>query len=108
MTPVTVLPSQWADDGSLRLPAVISAPDFGQMLLAESGNRRLRARLEGSRSKTTVDFYVELPALRLGKHVRFEFDSGAAARAARVDGPGSLGKSAAGLVRCPTAKRPVG
>jgi hypothetical protein len=49
-TPVTVLPADWADDGSLRLPAVISAPDFGQMLLAERGNRRLKARLEGSRT----------------------------------------------------------
>ena len=35
VTPATVLPSQWDDDGSLRLPAVINAPDFGQMLLSE-------------------------------------------------------------------------
>ena len=67
VTPVTVLPSQWAEDGSLRLPAVISAPDFGQMLLADSRNRRLKARLEGSRSNKTVDFFVELPLLRPGE-----------------------------------------
>jgi hypothetical protein len=67
VTTVTVLPSQWTDDGSLRLPAVISAPDFGQMLLADRGNRRLKARLEGSRSHKTVDFFVELPALRPGE-----------------------------------------
>jgi hypothetical protein len=66
VTPVSVLPSQWADDGSLRLPAVINAPDFGQMLLADSGKRRLKARLEGSRSNKTVDFSVELPALGPG------------------------------------------
>ena len=41
VTPTTVLPSQWADDGSLRLPAVLSAPDFGQMVLAEAAGRRL-------------------------------------------------------------------
>ena len=67
VTPVTVLPSQWTDDGSLCLPAVISAPDFGQMLLADSGDHRLKARLEGSRSHKTVDFFVELPALRPGE-----------------------------------------
>jgi hypothetical protein len=67
VTPVTVLPSQWANDGSLRLPAVISAPDFGQMLLADSGRRRLKARLEGSRSNKTIDFVVELPALPSGE-----------------------------------------
>jgi hypothetical protein len=67
VTPVTVLPSHWADDGSLRLPAVISAPDFGQMLLADGAHRRLKVRLEGSRAKKTVDFVVELPALRAGE-----------------------------------------
>jgi hypothetical protein len=61
VTPTTVLPSQWADDGSLRLPAIISAPDFGQMLLADVAGRRLTARLEGSRSKKTVDFFVQIP-----------------------------------------------
>jgi hypothetical protein len=34
--------------------------------LADSSNRRLKARLEGSRSNKTVDFFVELPALRPG------------------------------------------
>ena len=67
VTPVTVLPGHWADDGSLRLPAVISAPDFGQMLLAAHGQRRLKGRLEGSRAKKTVDFFVELPALQVGE-----------------------------------------
>ncbi|MHB8866133.1 MAG: alpha-L-rhamnosidase-related protein [Pirellulaceae bacterium] len=60
VTPTTVLPSQWADDGTLRLPAILSAPDFGQMLLAESQGRRLSGRLEGSRTEKTVDFVVEV------------------------------------------------
>ena len=67
VTPTTVLPSQWDDDGSLRLPAVINAPDFGQMLVSESGGRRLTARLEGSRADKTVDFVVELPPLKSGE-----------------------------------------
>ncbi|MHB0959557.1 MAG: alpha-L-rhamnosidase-related protein [Pirellulaceae bacterium] len=60
VTPTTVLPSQWADDGTLRLPAILSAPDFGQMVLAESQGRRLSGRLEGSRTEKTVDFVVEV------------------------------------------------
>ena len=67
VTPTTVLPSQWDDDGSLRLPAVINAPDFGQMLLSESGGQRLKARLEGSRADKTVDLVVELPPLKSGE-----------------------------------------
>ncbi len=61
ITPTTVLPSQWAEDGVMSLPAVISAPDFGQLLLADSQGRRLPARLVGSRSDKTVDLCVELP-----------------------------------------------
>ncbi len=67
ITPTTVLPSQWADDGSLRLPALISAPDFGQMVLADAAGRHLSARLEGSRAKKTVDLILELPILRSGE-----------------------------------------
>ena len=37
------------------------------MLLADSGNRRLKARLEGSRSHKTIDFVVELPTLPSGE-----------------------------------------
>ena len=72
VTPTTVLPSEWDEDGSLRLPAVISAPDFGQMLLAESAQRPLKARLEGNREQHTVEFIVELPALAAGETCRLE------------------------------------
>ena len=37
VTSTTVLPADWRDDGTFRLPAVINAPDFGPMLLAISG-----------------------------------------------------------------------
>ena len=60
VTPTTVLPSEWADDGTLQLPAVVSAPDFGQMLLVDSESRHLPGRLEGSRTEKTVDFVVEI------------------------------------------------
>ena len=34
VTPTTVLPGTWNQDGHLLLPAIISAPDFGQWLLS--------------------------------------------------------------------------
>lgn len=61
VTPTTVVPSEWAEDGSIRLPVVVSAPDFGQMLLADEAGRRLVGRLEGSRSEKWVRLAVEVP-----------------------------------------------
>ena len=63
VTPVTIIPSQITDAGSMRLPAVINAPDYGQMLLAEEKGQHLKAYLEGSRDDKSVDFLVELPPL---------------------------------------------
>lgn len=60
VTPTTVLPSEWADDGTLRLPVIVSSPDFGQMLLADSEARHLPGRLEGSRTEKQVDFVIEV------------------------------------------------
>ena len=67
VTPTTVLPAEWTEDGNCRLPAVVNAPDFGQMLLTESGGQHGKARLEGSRTEKWVDFLVELPPLRSGE-----------------------------------------
>ncbi len=67
VTPTTVLPGAWNQDGSLRLPAIISAPDFGQWLLSCKDRPALKGRLEGSRAKHTVDFILELPVLREGQ-----------------------------------------
>ena len=69
MAATTLLPASWQADGSLRLPAVISAPDFGQMLLTGTPRERLRGRLRGSREKHTVDFVLELPLPRSGETI---------------------------------------
>jgi hypothetical protein len=69
VTPTTVLPSVWNEDGTLSLPAVINAPDFGQMLLAEAGGQRLKARLEGSRAEKIVDLIVELPLSKANQSI---------------------------------------
>ena len=63
VTPTTVLPADWHDDGSFELPLVISAPDFGQMLLRVSPASKIRGRLEGSRDNHFVDLILELPQL---------------------------------------------
>jgi len=63
VTPTTVLPADWHDDGSFELPLVISAPDFGQMLLGVAPASNIRGRLEGSRDNHIVDLILELPQL---------------------------------------------
>jgi hypothetical protein len=65
VTPTSILPQTWCDDGHGTLPAVISSPDFGQMLLDES-HPGVKARLEGNRDKQTVDLILELPRVRTG------------------------------------------
>jgi len=58
----TVLAADWTDEGKLRLPAIISAPDLGQMYVASPDRPKLEGRLEGSRDEQWVDFVLELPA----------------------------------------------
>jgi hypothetical protein len=67
VTPTTILPQTWCDEGCAKLPAVISSPDFGQMLLEDPAHPGLKARLEGSREKHTVDLILELPGVGSGE-----------------------------------------
>ena len=61
VTPVTAIPSDWREDGTLQLPAVISAPDFGQMVLDSPSRVGAEVRLEGSRKDHTVDLVLRFP-----------------------------------------------
>jgi Bacterial alpha-L-rhamnosidase 6 hairpin glycosidase domain len=70
----TLLPSSWDADGYLHLPAVVSAPDFGQMLLTAAPRASLRGRLVGSRANHTVDFTLELPIPRSGETISLSLD----------------------------------
>jgi len=67
VTSTTVLPAEWLEDGTFRLPAVVNAPDWGPMLLTEAkGASRVQpivGRLEGSRSGKTVDLTLDLPSI---------------------------------------------
>lgn len=78
VTPVTAISSVWNDDGSFRLPAIVSAPDFGQMLLtgkSSAPDRKLitKARLDGSRAAKTVNLVLELTAPQSGASDTLEF-----------------------------------
>jgi hypothetical protein len=66
ITPTTILPQTWSADGHGILPAVISAPDFGQILLGDTKSG-ITARLEGNRDQHTVDLILELPGVARGE-----------------------------------------
>ena len=66
VTPTTVLPAGWDDQGALCLPAVISAPDYGQMLLCMEDGVKVSGRLIGSRKEKSVDLILALPLHKAG------------------------------------------
>ena len=72
VTPATAL-GAWSDDGAFELPAVINAPDFGPLLVRETGGRQVRGRLEGSREKKTADIILDLPGIAAGQPVSLNF-----------------------------------
>ncbi len=72
VTATTVLAGQWLMDGSLKLPAILSAPDFGQMLLSCDKQIGYRARFEGDRARQTLDLVLELPWLLVGDQYQFD------------------------------------
>jgi hypothetical protein len=78
VTPVTAISSVWDHDGNFYLPALVSAPDFGQMLLSgkstDPGRKPIRkARLIGSRAAKTVDLVLELAPPGAGTSDTLEF-----------------------------------
>ncbi|MFZ4396775.1 MAG: hypothetical protein ACOYOU_14265 [Kiritimatiellia bacterium] len=71
VTPTTALSGDWSPDGSFRLPAIVSAPDFGQMLLASKSTAvdRQTVRkvgLEGSRKDKVVNLVLDLTPPQAG------------------------------------------
>lgn len=72
VTPTTIISQQWVPGGSATAPIVISAPDFGQVLL-NSSIAETSARFEGSRSGLTSDLVVELPQITRGQRYDLSF-----------------------------------
>jgi hypothetical protein len=71
VTPTTVLPALWRDDGEFESPLVVSAPDFGQMLITTWPRGFALGRLEGSRTKKIVNLVLELPGIYSGGKYTF-------------------------------------
>lgn len=83
----TALASRWAMDGTLRLPAVISAPDFGQLLLScaaeepkdpwsvayDDRDTQVKGRLEGNRRQVTMDLVLSWPRFLAGAKYTLAF-----------------------------------
>ncbi|MDD2764950.1 MAG: hypothetical protein PHE83_13360 [Opitutaceae bacterium] len=70
----TLIPQVWDDEGNLHLPAIISAPDFGQMLLRAAPEADLKGRLTGGRANHTVDFTLELPVPQSGTAITLSLE----------------------------------
>jgi hypothetical protein len=60
VTPTTLIASGMGADDSLQLPGIISAPDFGCMVIR--ADKPLTATLEGNRDTGRVDLKIAVPA----------------------------------------------
>jgi hypothetical protein len=72
VTATTLLPAQWLDDGRTLLPALVHAPDWGQLLLASDLDTTI-ARLEGNYDERVVDLVIELGHLASGECRQLSF-----------------------------------
>lgn len=63
ITPVTLVPNIRQQDGTWELPGILSAPDFGQMLMTLNYGGRVKGSLQGSRKHGTTDLVLELPVV---------------------------------------------
>ncbi|MCC6695068.1 MAG: hypothetical protein IT365_05510 [Candidatus Hydrogenedentes bacterium] len=54
-----IISNNWTADGTFLLPAILSAPDLGQMLLTHTGKGQLEGRIEGNRKERWVTVTME-------------------------------------------------
>jgi len=73
MAATTVLPSRWLPPDGFALPAVLSAADFGQLLIRQSGTPAVTGRFTGSRPKGVIDVAFEIPVPPAGETITLEF-----------------------------------
>jgi sugar lactone lactonase YvrE len=69
----SIISSQWDADGKFRFPAIVSAPDLGQMLVRAADNAPLAGRVEGSRAGKALTVTFELPVPKPGSTIDLEF-----------------------------------
>jgi hypothetical protein len=68
-----VIADNWTADGKFALPAILSAPDLGQMLVTQTGQPALTGKIDGSRSEKWVTVTLEFPVLAQGMDTSLEF-----------------------------------
>lgn len=68
----SVISSNWTDDGRFQIPAIISAPDLGQMLVKCAGQSKVTGRTEGNRGKKWLTTTFELAIPRPGSAINLE------------------------------------
>lgn len=61
VTPTTILPSEFGASGALLFPVVVSAPDFGQMLVRVTDRKDAVSYLSGDRKEKRLEWAIELP-----------------------------------------------
>ncbi len=69
----TVLPARIEEDSTFHLPAIVSSPGFGQMLVTGPPQCDVTSRLTGSRSKKLIDWTVDIPVGKPAEPVRLSF-----------------------------------
>ncbi|HOD49758.1 MAG TPA: hypothetical protein PKY01_11455 [Candidatus Hydrogenedentes bacterium] len=84
VTPTTILPNEFGEGGALLFPVIVSAPDFGQMLVRPVGIDNAASYLTGSREKKTLEWTIEIPWRPENGSAAFEF------RAVRLPKPSGL------------------
>jgi hypothetical protein len=57
----SMISSHWTDDGRFMLPAIVSAPDIGQLLLTNAENSDIKGYTEGSRKEGWVRVIIGMP-----------------------------------------------
>ncbi len=73
VTPTTILPAAFRDDGAMLGPCIVSAPDFGQMIVRSARTLDAVYRLNGSRRPKALEWVIEFPSDPENHAVTLEF-----------------------------------
>ncbi|MBI5093387.1 MAG: hypothetical protein HZB26_13225 [Candidatus Hydrogenedentes bacterium] len=69
----SIISSTWTADGKFVIPAIINAPDLGQILLTCPSHPKLAGRIEGNRAEKWITVTLELPLPAQGAAIGLEF-----------------------------------
>ena len=73
MAATTVLPARWLPPDGFGLPAVLSAADFGQLLIRQEGTPAVTGRFTGSKPGRQLKVAFEFAAPKAGETITLDF-----------------------------------